>query len=393
MHGSNPGGTSVNGGAPAVAQRWEGGGAAAPGSHLLSTDFRGLLTESPQLTPCMDCTLAVVSTGDPVNPSCGNVPEWSQPFAAKGVAWPCLGSKMSVPYYDTPGCYRIRTSTFNCSSSGPKGGCFLTPSDPAANELFSRALLVVLVLVHGALLISPILATVWVWNARERLEAAGVNSVGIILASMPVFSLASFGEISQHIFDNWLFLGLMPTVYVAVFYGGLAFAQALLTSGAQYGRGAPVQLPILRQLGVHWYDLHAAFDIIVSVLAFVFLVAAWGSCSNGPATAPSWADCYGTNFQGGNFVSVWAWAFVVALFCTVSAFFIRVRCDPRLRGMLTVASAVSFVAGMVGVLSVLSTGCQVFHAVGASGFLLGFVFQLIYLLNVQAPAAQRAHAE
>lgn len=335
---------------------------------------------------------------------CESTPDWQQPYAAKGVAWPCLGSKMDVPYYSGYGCYQVRTGTFNCSSSGPKGGCFLTPSDPAANELFSKGLLAVLVLVHSTLLLLPIVATVWVWNARKRLEAAGVNSVGLILAAMPILSLASFGEIVQHTYDNWLFIGLMPTVYVAVFYGGLALAQALLTLGAQYGRGAPVHLPILRSLGVHWYDLHAAFDIAVSVLSFVFIVAGWVSCSNGPASAAFWADCYGSHFQGafsGNLAdlkglfSIWTWAFMIALTSTVSGFFIRARCNPQLRATLTIASAGSFAVGMFFVIYVLYSGCQVFHAIGASGFLLGFVFQLLYLFNLQAPpgTAMRPHAE
>lgn len=52
--------------------------------------------------------------------------------------------------------------------------CLLTPSHPAGNELFSRVLLVVLVIVHGASL--PL---VWVWNARQQLEDAGVCLVGL----------------------------------------------------------------------------------------------------------------------------------------------------------------------------------------------------------------------
>lgn len=263
-------------------------------------------------------------------------------------------------------------------------------------------LLVALVLVHGALLTLPIVAIVWVWNARQRFEAAGCFSVGIILVSMPVLSLASFGEIAQHVFDNWLFLGLMPTVYTAVFYGGLALAQALLALGAQYGRGAAIQLPILRQLGVRWYDIHAVFDTAVAVLTFVFITAAWGACSGGPGGAPGWADCYGSNLMAASpsnlkgFISVWGWAFLVALTSNVSAFFIRVNVKPGLRWKLTVASAMSYVAGMVGVISVLFTGCQVLHAAGASGFLLGFTFQLVYLFNVEKPledVAQRSKAE
>jgi hypothetical protein len=302
---------------------------------------------------------------------------------------------MPVPFCSTYGCFSIKTGTYSCLGA-PKGGCIIIPSDPTLNFLFTRALLAVRVAIHGALIFVPVLAAFWVWSARQQLQDAGCNSVGLILASMPLFTLASFAEVAQHILDGWVFLGLMPSVYNAVFYGMLSLGQAVLTLGAQYGRGAPVEFAPFKQLGVRWYDLHAAFDISVSLAAFGGLIAAWVSCSGGPEGAAFWADCYGTHFftsVKGTLFSVWFLAFIIALLSTVSAFFIRTHCDPAYRTGLTAASAVFFVLGMAGVTLVVTTGCQVLHAVGASGFLLGFLLQLLYLNHLVAPAKARSHAD
>jgi hypothetical protein len=257
-------------------------------------------------------------------------------------------------------------------------------------------LFAVLVAVHGALILVPVAAAYWVWSARQQLQDAGCNSVGLILASMPLFTLASFAEVAQHILDGWVFMGLMPSVYNAVFYGMLALGQSVLTLGAQYGRGKPVNFGPLKRLGVHWYDVHALFDVGVSLATFVGLIAAWASCSGGPNGAAFWADCYGTHFFTsfkGTVYSVWFLAFIIALLSTVAAFFIRTHCDPAWRAGLTVASALFFVLGMAGVTLVTTTGCQVLHALGASGFFMGFLLQLLYLSHLVPPAKARPHVE
>jgi hypothetical protein len=40
-----------------------------------------------------------------------------------------------------------------------------------------------------------------------------------------VLAVGAFGEVAQRIFDNWLYLGLIPSYYLAVFYGGLTLGR------------------------------------------------------------------------------------------------------------------------------------------------------------------------
>merc|ERR1712224_1098033 len=51
-----------------------------------------------------------------------------------------------------------------------------------------------------------------IYKRQDELLARGVYSVGWMLASMPVFGVAALGEVSRHIIDNWLYLGLIPRI-------------------------------------------------------------------------------------------------------------------------------------------------------------------------------------
>ena len=50
---------------------------------------------------------------------------------------------------------------------------------------------------------------------------------------MSVLAVAAAAEIGQHVFGNWLYLGLRPTYYLATFYGAFALGQSLFTLGAR----------------------------------------------------------------------------------------------------------------------------------------------------------------
>jgi hypothetical protein len=43
---------------------------------------------------------------------------------------------------------------------------------------------------------------------------------------MPVLAVGAAAEVAQHVLDNWLYLGLIQSFYLATFYSGVALGQS-----------------------------------------------------------------------------------------------------------------------------------------------------------------------
>lgn len=322
------------------------------------------------------------SGGQAEEPQCrSSSPEWDDMYAAKGVSWNCLMTQMGTPFCKNYTEFAVRAGLVTCPEDKAGEGCWGTAClIMQIPELF----LGLLVLVHMALAIAPIYYIWRIYNVSKKLEGAGCNSVAVMLMAMPLFSVCSFAEIAQHTFDNWLLLGLVPTVCNAVFYGLLALGQCTLAFGAQ--NPPPDKRPgwCPRALWFPYlhapdaYFWHALLDACCATAAPVYILVASAICSHGPAEAPDWASCYGEN--------PWPWVLVVFIFglaFNTAAVFIRtwVRAEQPCRVWVQIAlSATAYAIGLVFVISAPATGCQFLHLAGAFCFLLGFIFQMEYVL-------------
>ena len=83
----------------------------------------------------------------------------------------------------------------------------------------------VLVVLHLALLVAPMLLIAEFFSRLAGVTDGPVAAPGVLLAAMAVFCVASLGEIALHVQQNWVYLGLMPSWFNVVFYGALTLGQ------------------------------------------------------------------------------------------------------------------------------------------------------------------------
>jgi hypothetical protein len=283
--------------------------------------------------------------------------------------------------------FAVRAGLVACANDKTGQGCFGTAwLITKIPEIF----MVALVTVHLLLAMAPIWYMRRIYQVAARLTAtdppappgAGCNCVAAMLWAMPLFTVSSFAEIAQHTSDNWLNLGLIPTVCNASFYGLLALAQSVLAWGAQNPSKAnsPGWCTWIHTPCAYWVQAMAGDVTALAALGFL-LVASNGvpyvinGCSYGSDKAPGWADCCG------DFGVLWGCVFAVLTFNT-AAVFIRTWVDAeRLKqGQQIKKSAAGYLAGVFLVILASKSGCQFLHLAGASGFLFGFHYQMQYVL-------------
>lgn len=318
-------------------------------------------------------------------------------FAGGGVAWDCLAGTMSTPFVPSYSAALVRRGAVVCSSTRPP-----PPLDPVQLQFW------VLIILHVALLLAPIVL-VPVLDGKMRAAShvvfnqSGISSPGMLLAGLALFSLASLGEIALHVQQQWLYLGLMPSYYNVVFYGGLTFGQAMLA------------------WGISGCDWHVVADLAVSTVATLAML--WGTALanavpdaaaycplklSGSCTLSTWALAYTMPPEGlprvpnpvcnlfrgsGGFFGVMLLQFV-ALACTTLAFLIKACRDltrPSCvqKAVLVVLIVASYAFGVSMSIQVECTGWQLLHIPTALGFLGGFAFQMVLILSALAGAHGR----
>jgi hypothetical protein len=242
--------------------------------------------------------------------------------------------------------------------------------------LFSGyALAATLVVLHLALLILPLYVVVYFFKQQrdQKFKDTPVLKLEYVLAAMGVFSLASFGEIAQHIHDNWLFVGLIPSYNIAVFYGGLNFGQTLLA------------------WGISGCDRCVMMSFALSVASVTVLLAGTVLTADRRQSMP------------------WVWVVVFGALAVTSGVFMckcfesskRAKVENVTHVLYALAVGLSYAVGIVAAYFTGDTGDQRLHIPTAAGFLSGFVFQVIWLnailhqdfKKVALPTTARLHQQ
>lgn len=227
--------------------------------------------------------------------------------------------------------------------------------------IFHILLLVVLTSL-GAIMI---LNTKWtITNADDESNKKRflVNSPNLMVAAMPVLAVGAAAEVAQHIFDNWLYLGLVPTYYLATFYSGMALGQSLLALGVW--NGPP---------GYWSYVLP-----IASVLSFVSIAYSGIVCTRRAAAAAAGPDLtYGDCLSFLPFLSV----FITLAFSTLFIF-LKARAPVPMRKAYGIKAFLALFIGIGSSLILTSTGWQWLHLPTAGGFLGLFVSELAFIKRI-----------
>lgn len=275
-------------------------------------------------------------------------------YASKGINLACLSQGL-LPQKLTY--CQIKAGTVTCSGNITQKGWLLFG---------------VLLALHLALLLLPLYSIIWFYRRQRYIpDQRAMKRPEWVLVGMAVFSIASLGEIAQHIHDNWLYFGMsggwpVLSLYNAIFYGALTTGQACLAWA----------------LAVR-YDWHIPADMVVSALAVILLIA--GSVMGADAEPP--------------YASVlWITVFT-CLLCTSVAF--GVRCfhsaNPDMpcsfnHWPYAVGMALSYGAGIVFAICMSITRQQWYHPPTASGFLIGFLVQTKWLDDLVCSYPRPHHA-
>jgi hypothetical protein len=220
-----------------------------------------------------------------------------------------------------------------------------------------------LVALHAALcLVVPVLAMFWIKNAPwPKTKGTGPYSITLVAAALPVLAVGAFGEVAQHIFDNWLYLGLIPSYYLAVFYGGLTLGQSMLALGIW--NGPPPK--------------HALLLPASGILTFLAIAFAARDCLDAAADdkgdpSNAFATCVERNTW------VWVIAFVSLGVSTIAIFVVSSVSSEKTKPYF-IKSMICLAVGIISSLIVTSQGMQIFHVTTAGGFLGLFWTELKFI--------------
>jgi len=302
---------------------------------------------------------------------------WPDRFASSGFAWDCLRSRMksgtifSVVSNNNTDAYAAsltQTGQVACESSG--AGIILS--------LITFLWVTLLVILH--VLLSVVLTSVgaiWISNAKwvDGDKNKLVYSPNLMLAAMPVLAVGTAAEVAQHVFDNWLYLGLIPTYYLATFYSGLALGQSLLALGVWDGPPGC------------WMQILPIF----SVLSFILISQSGVSCTSkareaeilkddqaGDSANLSYADlAFGDCIPFAPFLL----AFLTLGLATIFIF-IKSKAPKPIQRQYLCTALISLIIGIVSSLVLTKTGLQWLHVPTAGGFLGLFLTELLFVRKI-----------
>jgi hypothetical protein len=279
---------------------------------------------------------------------------WPIRSASTGFAWSCLQHMKPGNFTNTFHFYPAeftQTGTVECTEETP--------------VLLTYIWVYFLVALHLALcVVVPVTAMFWIKNAPwPKTKANGPFSITLVSSALPVLAVGAFAEVAQHVFDNWLYLGLIPSYYLAVFYGGLTLGQSMLALGIWNVSPPKYVLYLLPASGV---------------LTFAVIAYAASACREQAAdavlTGPS--DAFAECVQ--NHMWVWVIAFFFLAVSTVLIFVVssvsREKTWPYF-----IRAMVSLAVGIISSLLVTHQGMQIFHVTTAGGFLGLFWTELKFI--------------
>jgi len=211
-------------------------------------------------------------------------------------------------------------------------------------------------------------------SSKDKGATAGPYWPALLDAALPVLAVGCFGEIAGHIFDNWLYLGLVPNYYLAVFYTGLTLGNGMLALGVWKCKPSKI----------------VQFGLPASALAvFAFISGAYTHC-NGVAKAAASAKNGNPSatFEGCVtnpvlLIVVFVVTFGALGFWTVAIFFVS-NAKPEERRKPFLHAMLWLILGIVGGFLITFTGHQYWHVPTITGF-IGLLWTELKFITIVVP--------
>eukprot|EP00884_Botryococcus_braunii_P014754 jgi/Botrbrau1/2327/Bobra.39_1s0016.1 len=257
-------------------------------------------------------------------------------YAASGINWQCLSTQMEVVY-------TTNYPNYYYGNVVCEGG----------NFALGIALAAAIIVVHLVFLITPIFLGLLILDIQPRLEPK-IRSFNLLVMSMPLYVLATAGEIGQHVFDNWLFLDARVSIYNFTFF----FFNFLSNSVAADALGTGVIQRLVTIL----------FSLLIPLLYVYERYVAQNKTIGVVSLIPLYASLF------------------------IATLFFIFRASLTLGGLccrqlvLATLVLVFYIAGVIFGILTLETGYQFWHLPTGSSFLVGFSIQAYWILSVRALA-------
>jgi len=336
---------------------------------------------------------------------------WPQRGATLGFTWPCL-IKMNpthqtfplhIPFIFPDGIPKSIVNFFGAAVTADATQTGTVHCDPSEPTWFTHLWVYFLVFEHFAL---TILLLVWgavqlqrvPWpkpdKSSKKGSMAGPYSPALLSAALPVLSVACFGEVAQHIFDNWLYLGLVPSYYLAVFYSGLVLGTGMIAVGIW---DCTIFSPKGKPGTIVWFALPAS-----ALVVFALIAGAYYHC-NGQAQAAD-ASAKNPKLNGAStafekcmtdptlLLVVWVVTFGALAIWTIAIFFVSNAKNQFKCGTSFFTAMLCLALGVISSIIVTVTGYQQFHVTTAGGFFGLFLTELIFITKV-VPASYTSSSQ
>lgn len=274
-------------------------------------------------------------------------------YAAQGIAFDCLTTGLLIDR--TPGPHE--GLPVNVSYTDFKAGNIVCPTKKCLTS--GKVLAAGLVLEHLLAILVPLLFIPRFYQ-RTTTNRTIVKSGGHLLFGMGMLAVASFGEVAQHIHDNWLYAGLFNSFYNTMFHSALCFGQSLLTKGITGTDGAHN----IRNIG---YCTISTGTMIIGTVA--------------TANEKNPTLIFGLGAQQ----IVWPIVFGMLTLVTGSFVLHAVRSTSQVRHFIYASLTIClYIVGIIATSLIASTGSQWWHLATALSFLLGYVAQTSWLRAILA---------
>lgn len=284
-------------------------------------------------------------------------------YAGKGFAIDCLTTGVQIS--DEPGA--TLGLPVNYTYLEMKQGIVTCPT--GASTLPGALLAAILVFFHMLAVMVPIISIAFLYFiARERKGPLVLKRLGLLLSGIGCLAISSFGEISQHIHDNWLYFGLYSSWYNTVFHSSLCLGQVLLA----YGMGG--------------FDRRVVFDFICWAISTVTLVVGTFRTAN-EKNPVLYVHLKVQQL-------LWPIVFSMLTLTTISFVAKCFRTKHRSKGSVnhiryTVGVTFFYIVGVIAGGLIASTGNQWWHALTASNFVLGYITQLMWIRAILKQEVQK----
>ncbi len=280
-------------------------------------------------------------------------------YAAQGIAFDCLTTGLLIDRNEGP----HEGLPANVSYYDFRAGSIVCPTE--RSTVPGRILAAILISEHILAILLPLLLIPRFY--RRTVGRTVVKSGGHLLFGMGMLGISSFGEVAQHVHDNWLYAGLYNSFYNTVFHSALCFGQALLTAGVAGAHGG--------------HNARNAAFCGLSTASMVLGTVATAEAKNPPLLL-------------GLTVQQVVWPVVFAMLTLVTGSFVlhAYRCTEDVRHTVYALPTVAmYVVGVVAASMIASSGNQWWHLGTAFSFLLGYVAQTLWVRRILATEPVREH--